>query len=41
MVTSSHEDPASNVPDGNTVDAGGTNVTTKNIYIPYILPLLS
>ena len=41
MVTSSHEDPASNVPDGDTVDAGGTNVTTKNIYIPYILPLLS
>lgn len=41
MVTSSHEDPASNVPDGNTVDAGGTNVTTKNIYIPYILLLLS
>ena len=41
MVTSYHEDPASNVPDGNTVDAGGTNVTTKNIYIPYILPLLS
>lgn len=41
MVTSSHEDPASNIPDGNTVDAGGTNVTTKNIYIPYILPLLS